>query len=326
MQCKWIFLIVAFGLIMIFTVPVLGSVKVDWTATVSGNNAPSNSDLAWETGFQTTGDWSLSRDFIFFLRDRLTVNYQTKEWSGSLDRCYLRYESGSLRVNLGRQAVSWGIGWFFRPTDLVTPLTPLQKDETRPGKDLMVVRWSTSPVTAMDLIAGEQLYAARGEWRWGETNLRIIGVSQSQTETHHTLGWDARGGLAGFYTEGKFAWSADFESGKTTALLGWGKTVRTDRQLFVEYLLNNEYMYSGQNYLAVGLQIPWDELTSYSITGVANLDDGGIILDGIGEVQLTDNIDIRGMIGVLMGRNESEFVRMANGARWNVMAQLKYYF
>jgi hypothetical protein len=133
--------------------------------------------------------------------------------------------------------------------------------------------------------------------------------------------------LAGFYSEGKFVWTdGAFNEGRTTALLGWRKMVWTDRQLFVEYLRNNESTYWGRNYLAIGLQIPFDELTSYSITGVTNLDDGGVILDGIIDLQLSDSLDLRGLIAVLAGPDGSEFMMKSDSTRWNVMMQVKYYF
>jgi hypothetical protein len=321
-------------LLLLFPTPACGEVKVDWESTASGSNLIEEQGLSWDTGFRLSGDWAFGEKVAFFLRDKVAVNSLTKEWTGALERCYIRYESGSFRANLGRQAVNWGIGWFFRPTDLITPITPLAQEETRPGKDLAVLRWSTSALTAMDLIAGERLYGARGELRWGDTNLRIMGVSQYQAQglplpkTVNNLGWDVQGGLAGFYTEGKYAWdeASPFMNGNTTALVGWRKMVGSDRQLFVEYLLNNDLLYSGRNYLAAGLQIPWDELTSFSITGIANLDDGGIVLDGIADVQLTDSLDLRGMIAVFAGEDTSEFVLKTGGARWNVLLQVKYYF
>jgi hypothetical protein len=317
-------------LLLSVTVPASGAVKVDWEATVSGNDLTTEQGLAWDTGFRLTGDWTFGEKLTFFLRDKMAINSNTQEWAGDLERCYLRYESGAFRANLGRQAVGWGIGWFFRPTDLITPITPLAQEETRLGKDMAVLRWSTSPLTAIDLIAGDRLYAARGELRWGDTNIRLMGVSEYQkisAQTVNNLGWDVQGGLAGLYTEGKFTcYDSGFADGKTTALVGWRKMVWSDRQLFVEYLLNNDPMYSGHNYLATGLQIPYDELTSFSITGVANLDDGGCILDGIADLQLSDSLDLRGMIVVFTGRDTSEFMIKTGGARWNIVLQVKYYF
>lgn len=325
---KWGFVIVL--LILLCSTPAFGTVKVEWEGMVSGSNFIHEQGLAWDTGFRLSGDWAFGEKVAFFLRDKVGINYNMTEWGGVLERCYIRYESGSFRANLGRQAVGWGIGWFFRPTDLITPITPLAQEDTRPGKDMVVLRWSTSPLTAIDVIAGDRLHAARGELRWGDTNIRVMGVSEYQTlisQTVNTIGWDLQGGLAGLYTEGKFTWNeSSFADGKTTALVGWRKSLWDDRQLFLEYLRNGDPVYSGFNYFAAGLQIPLDELTSFSITGVANLDDGGCILNGIADVQLSDSLDLRGLIVVFAGQDGSEFVTMAGGARWNVVVQAKYYF
>lgn len=317
-------------LLLIFSIPAFGAVKVDWEATVSGSNFIQQQGPSWDTGFRLSGDWAFGEKVTFFLRDKVGINSTMTEWGGVLERCYIRYESGTFRADLGRQAVGWGIGWFFRPTDLITPITPLAQEDTRPGRDMLVLRWSTSPLTAVDFIAGDRLYAARGELRFGETNIRVMGVSEYQPLLYRnvsTIGWDVQGGLAGLYTEGKFAWNESASAdGKTTALVGWRKYIWDDRQLFVEYLQNGDLVYSGSNYFAAGLQIPLDELTSFSITGVANLDDGGCILNGIADLQLTDSLDLRGSIVVFAGGETSEFVTMAGGARWNVVVQAKYYF
>lgn len=334
-------------LLLFCSTPAFGAVKVEWEGMVSGSNSPLITGLAWDTGVRLSGDWALNEEFTFFLRDKQWINSMEKVLTNTLERCYIRYESGSFRANLGRQAVSWGIGWFFRPTDLITPITPLAQEDTRPWKDLAVLRWSTSPLTAIDLIAGDRVYAARGELRWGDTNIRVMGVSQYQTpssQTVNNLGWDVQGGLTGLYTEGKFAWNeSSFNDGQTTALVGWRKMIWSDRLLFVEFLRDNsgeanpglydyskvvsgERMYLGRNYLATGLQIPLDELTSLNIAGVGNLDDGGIMLEGIADVQMTDNLDLRGMVAILAGQGNTEFVRLAGNARWNLMVQVKYYF
>ena len=63
----------------------------------------------------------------------MLANSQNTDLTGTLERGYLQYEAGSLRLRLGRQAVSWGAGWFFRPSDLITPRSPLSAEATRPG-------------------------------------------------------------------------------------------------------------------------------------------------------------------------------------------------
>jgi hypothetical protein len=330
-----------FFLLFIIAIPVFADLKVE-SDTIVGWNDTSNS--SWETGFITNGDWSLGSKWAFFLKDQIFITQTEPQWQGTLDRCYIQYEQDAIRLNLGRQGVSWGIGWFFRPTDLITPLNPLAEEETRPGKDLAVLRWSTSPLTATDFIAGNQLYAARSEWRIGETNLRVLGVYQP--DYINAVGYDIQGGLAGIYGEGAYRWAATdtVDQGKFTGLIGWRKIVGSGGQLSVEYYHNDlskagsllanllaqnknqEFVYANQNYLAVGLEIPWDQLTTFSITDTSNLDDRGMILTGIASWQLTDSLDIRATLMGVTGPEGTEFLGMSQGSRVSAGVEVKYFF
>ena len=334
-------LVVALSL-LIPAAPALGAVKVEWDGGTA-SSPKSGAAIGWETGFRTTSEWSLGENFSFILRDRLAIKSGAKDWTGVLERCYLRYESGPVRLNLGRQAVSWGVGWFFRPTDRITPLAPLSKDETRPGKDLALLRITTSPLTAIDMIGGEKLFAARSEWRLGETNLRLLGILRQEGE--NILGLDFQGGLKGLYGETAFKWQAgsDLKSGEGVFLLGWKSMVGKGRLWFLEFLRDNSgehdpelYDYSlllgggriylGQDYAVTGIQIPWDELTSFTVGAVANVDDGGALLTIQSSILLTDNLDVNLGAGLLAGGDKTEFATEANGARFTFNLAAKYYF
>jgi hypothetical protein len=329
-------------LLFLYSMPALAAVKVEWDTTTGWNDV--NNDLLWKSSFITNGDWSLGSNLSFFLKDQVLITQADRQWRGILDRCYFQFETDPIRLKLGRQGVSWGIGWFFRPTDLITPLTPLAEEETRPGKDLAVLRWSTSPLTATDLIVGNQLFAARSEWRIGGTNLRLLGVCQP--EYINAVGFDVQGGLAGFYGEGAYRWAATsgFDQGRFEGLIGWRKIIGSGCQLSIEYFrndlsksgpeladlllqnLNRELIYANQNYLAVGLQVPLDQLTTFAITGISNPGDGGAILEGIADFQLTDNLEVRGALMTVTGPDGTEFCTMGQGARVGVTVEVKYFF
>jgi hypothetical protein len=147
----------------------------------------------------------------------------------SLDRLFLQYESGRARAIIGKQAVNWGLATVFRPTDLITPRDPGESGEGRPGKVLASLIWRTSPLTGVELVLGEGLYGGRAEFRIGQTNLGILGLTRScnlassgnpvtggtsatiGNETNITnlttslvenaVGLDFQGGLKGFYGE-----------------------------------------------------------------------------------------------------------------------------
>lgn len=171
-------LVITFFLTLLYSYPALANVQEEWDTTMQESNNSNN--LYWDSGFITNGDWALSSNLAFFLKSQLSISESKQEWLGTLSRCYLQFEQGPIRFNTGMQGVSWGVGWFFRPTDLITPLTPLAEEDTRPGKDLATLRWSSSSLTATDVIAGEKTYAVRSEWRIGATNLRVLGVYQPE--------------------------------------------------------------------------------------------------------------------------------------------------
>ena len=155
----------------------------------------------------------------------------------SLDRLFLQYESGRARAIIGKQAVNWGLAAVFRPTDLITPRDPGASGEGRPGKVLASLFWRTSPLTGVEVVLGEDLYAGRAEFRIGRTNLGILGLTQrggpadnrnpagsrsggaadsdnstrlgngtsitnlTTSSVENALGLDFQGGLKGFYGE-----------------------------------------------------------------------------------------------------------------------------
>jgi hypothetical protein len=96
----------------------------------------------------------------------------------SLDRLFLQYESGRARAIIGKQTVNWGLATVFRPTDLITPRDPGASGEGRPGKILASLFWCTSPLTGIEVVLGEKLYGGRAEFRVGQTNLGILGLTK----------------------------------------------------------------------------------------------------------------------------------------------------
>jgi hypothetical protein len=289
------------ALVLLGSVPAAGAAKVEWEAGLGWNNRAETA-TRWDAGFRTTGDWAFGENWAFFLRDWIAIDSETEEWGGILERCYLRYEAGPVRINLGRQAVSWGTGWFFRPTDRITPYSPLDKEETRSGKDLAVLRWSTSPVTAMELVAGDRLYAGRAELRIAATNLRLLAIAEPGLQ--QTLGFDFKGGLAGVYGEAGYTWTKEesFPDGDLTYSVGWEKILSGGNHFYLEYLRDQNGTVDrddpgGGAYLALGLEIPWDELTTFTLASVSDLDNGGLTINGVVNLLITDSLDLRGQIG-----------------------------
>lgn len=321
-------LLVTVLMVIMIAIPAYGDVRVEWDTGVNWSDAVTESTWAWQTGFRTSGDWSLGPNLSLFLRDRVARNSQSTDWYGDLERGYLQFESGPVRIKLGRQAVNWGIGWFFRPTDLITPpANALSYEDTRPGRDLAALYWATSPLTATELVAGDRLLAARTEWRIGPTNLRFLAVDN--TESFRYLGFDFQGGLAGIYGEGRYGWteSEGFNAGKPALLLGWSKALGDGRLLYLEgFKDTSKQFYNSEDYAATGMEIPVDEFTSVTMAGTGNLDDGGWVIMGLVNSQINDNLDLSGGVGVIAGSEGTEFLTRAGGYRVSLNLEAKYYF
>jgi hypothetical protein len=296
--------------------PAEAAVKVDWETNAYYDHSNSGSTSSWNTGFQTTGDWSLGDNGAFFLRDKLVKDSNASNWAGTLDRCYLQYQKGPYRVNLGRQAVIWGVGWIFRPTDVITPQQSFKQDDTRPGEDLVTFNWATSPLTAFDLVAGDQVAAFRTEWRLNQTNLRVLGLSLPDDQK--MVGFDFQGGLAGLYGEACYKWSDSFDTGKPAVMLGWKKTLSSGELLFLEGYhdesAGKQSLYTGRNYFGAGMEIPWNELTVFDLMAVYNSDKSEMTYTGIVRLQMSDNLDLNGSLLVMP---DSQVV---------LQLQSKYYF
>lgn len=318
-------LLAAFLLFLLAT-PALGvQMQGEWESAVALSFPPAGADWRWQTGLRLAGDVPLAEEYTLTLRLSMLANSQNTDLAGTLERGYLQYDANSVRLRLGRQAVSWGAGWFFRPADPITPRSPLNAEATRPGMDLLTVTWATSPVTALEGVIGEDLAGARVGWQLGRTGLRLLALAKPGDLK--TVGLDVQGGLGGLYGEAVYTWTEDVADGKTAAMIGWKRTFGSNRSLYLEYLHDEQGRFHlGRNYLAAGLDIPRDELTAYTLAVAGNLDDGGSMLTGLVSLLLSDNLDLRAGIGTILGPDGTEFLALAGGSRWSLNAQVKYYF
>lgn len=315
----------ALALLICLGAPALASWQGEWQSSLAWSDPINGEEWYWASGLRLQADLSFSEEMTFFLRGWLGLDSDSGEWRTELERAYLQYDRASYRLRLGRQAIGWGAGWFFRPTDLVTPRIPLAADETRPGKDLAVLTWFVSPLTNLELIAGEDLYGLRNGWRIGGTNLRLLGLAEPGGI--NSIGLDCQGGLGGFYAEAAWEWTDEFAAGRPAAMLGWQKTLGGENLLYLEYLHDERgRFYGGRNYLAAGLEIPRDELTTYTLAVLGNLDDRGATLIAQGSWLLTDTLDLAAGVSILLGPEGTEFYNLAGGARAGANVQAKWYF
>ncbi|NLG85214.1 MAG: hypothetical protein GX493_11550, partial [Firmicutes bacterium] len=119
----------------------------------------------------------------------------------------------------------------------------------------------------------------------------------------------------------------DPAAGRPALLLGWKRAFGNGRLFYAEYLHDERRrLFPRQNYLALGLQLPRDELTEYTLAALASLDDGGITASGLVNLVLSDKADLQAGVGLLLGPENSDFVLATTGARFSLNAGFRYYF
>lgn len=306
--------------------PAAASFQGEWESAAAWSDMAAGDDWFCSTGLRLGGDWQLNAGSTLTWRGTIGFDTRTDGIQTEVERLYAQYEQEAFRLRLGRQAVSWGVGRFFRPTDLVTPRTPLSAEEVRPGQDLLTATWATSALTKLELLAGgENLAGGRIGWRLNRTDLNLSGLIEPGGTK--TVGLDFQGGLGGFYSEAAYQWLDDAADGSFAAMAGWKKTLKEGTIIYLEYLYDGRgRFYAGRNYLAAGIEIPRDELTTYTLALLGNLDDGGSTLAGRVSLILGDALDLEGGAAFVLGPAGTEFYTLAGGARTSLSVRLKYYF
>lgn len=180
--------------------------------------------------------------------DSVTVHH-------GLDRLWVRLEPDRrLQLTIGRQAVSWGAGLIWGPTDLFAAFSPTEIDrEEKLGVDVLRLVLQPHPSLTVDVVAepldredpwtangDDSSLAARLGAHWGEYDLHLCG---GVVQSDWVLGGDFAGYLAdaGFRGEALHTWVA--ESGQrdySRGLLGmdYGFATAWNPYVAVEYFHN----------------------------------------------------------------------------------------
>jgi len=107
------------------------------------------------------------------------------ELQHNLDRAMARFAVGPVDITLGRQAITWGSAWFWKPTDRFSPFSPTDVDpEVKRGVDAVRAEWYLGESSSIDLlVVGERhdnhdrelwLHSgARGRTTVGRTDLAM---------------------------------------------------------------------------------------------------------------------------------------------------------
>jgi hypothetical protein len=92
-----------------------------------------------------------------------------------LDRYYLKAALGPVDLTVGRQAISWGSAWFWKPTDRWSPFSPMDIDpDVKRGVDAVRGEIFLGQRTSLDLIVTFERHedATREYWFHGGARFR----------------------------------------------------------------------------------------------------------------------------------------------------------
>ncbi len=74
-------------------------------------------------------------------------------WSTALDRLYFQTRLGPVDILVGRQPISFGVGFIWQPADLLAPFSPLDIDkEFKPGVDAVRLNFNLGAFTELALV------------------------------------------------------------------------------------------------------------------------------------------------------------------------------
>lgn len=142
----------------------------------------------------------------------------------NLDRLSVRIATPDISITVGRQALSWGTGRLWNPTDLLSPFAPTDVDrEVRRGADAVRVSLPIGVLTQMDVLwLPQQTLVDQGFVARLRSNLFGTDVSLSAAKYVQdlVLGADFSGDLGVLGVHGEAAW--------TLPLVGLERTVSGD--------------------------------------------------------------------------------------------------
>lgn len=129
----------------------------------------------------------------------------------NLDRLLLRWHTEAFALTVGRQALSWGTGRLWNPTDLLSPFAPTDVDrEVRRGTDAVRLSLPVDELTQLDLLwLPQPRAAAQGFVIRLVTNVMQTDLSGSVAKyvDDLVLGADVAGDLGPLGAHGEIAWT-----------------------------------------------------------------------------------------------------------------------
>lgn len=260
------------------------------------------------------------------------------EWShepdqkafGVIDRASVAYSSDNLVLKAGRQAITWGSGLFFRPSDIVAAFSPDAIDTSyKPGVDMLYAQYLFDNGADIQTIAVPRAETFGGSVALDQSTLAIRGsTTLGSLDGALFYARDRGDKVAGLNLSGPFggaSWNAEYvhwrlADGTTYPsglfnITNFGTLGDWDVSYFAEYFRNGfgvdasvpldalpasltkrmstgQVFFGGQDFLAPGGQLQVTADLSISPRAIISLNDGSKLATVGVNYALGDNTDL----------------------------------
>ena len=264
---------------------------------------------------------------------------------GVIDRASVAYSGESLVLKAGRQAITWGSGMFFHPSDIVAPFSPDAIDTSyKPGVDMLYAQYLFDNGADIQAIAVPRAETYGGAVSLDQSTLAIRGnATLGSFDGALFLARDRSDNVAGLNLSGPLggaSWNAEFVHWRLadgTAHPSWlfnitnfGTLGDWNVSYFAEYFRNGfgvdaslpsdalpasltkrmsagQAFFGGQDFLAPGGQLQVTADLSISPRAIFSLDDGSRLASVSVNYALGDNTDLAFDFSSPFGADGSEF-------------------
>lgn len=263
----------------------------------------------------------------------------------TLDRLSVSYASGNVVFKLGRQAVTWGSGLVFHPSDIIAPFSPAAIDTAyKPGVEMLYGQYLFANGNDIVAVVVPRRAVAGGPLDWGQSTLALrasllLGaldgtamLAQDRGDTVLTLSLGGPLGGAAWNVE-LGQWFLADGSSATNALVNIsnsGSLGAMNITYFAEYFRNGfgvdtatplnalppalasrlatgQVFNVGQDFLALGAQLGINANATLSPVIITSLNDGSVFANVQLAISPSDNLDISLNASKGFGPNGTEF-------------------
>ena len=281
------------------------------------------------------------------LFDLSTVVFSDTQQSMTLglDRLSVSYASQNIVLKLGRQAVTWGSGMVFRPSDIIAPFAPNAIDTAyKPGVDMAYAQVLFDNGNDMEVVFVPRRAVAGGPMVWDQSTLALrstlllgdfdgtVLMAQDHGDTLLTLGLGGPIGNAAwnvelgqwFLADGSAPLNilANFSNSGTIGEMnityfaeyfhnGFGVDTATPLDALptalARRLATGQLFNTGRDFLALGAQLGVSAAIAISPSMITSLNDGSVFVAVQAGVSLSDNLDISLNASKGLGPSGTEF-------------------